>query len=159
MNHTMILNTMTNVKVLSLGEDLGEVLGDAVYTARVMLNLDPTDLNMEYAKPPVHNQPIITENTVKVYPNPANDRLYIALDGAIDGIANVDFYDLSGKLIYNTTINAVEKLQTSVNVSQTANFISIESKDSLNLNVTPSAYKASCKNYILQQISKYLTLR
>jgi len=112
MNHTMILNTMTNVKVLSLGEDLGEVLGDAVYTARVMLNLDPTDLNMEYAKPPVHNQPIITENTVKVYPNPANDRLYIALDGAIDGIANVDFYDLSGKLIYNTTINAVEKLQT-----------------------------------------------
>jgi len=108
----MILNTMTNVKVLSLGEDLGEVLGDAVYTARVMLNLDPTDLNMEYAKPPVHNQPIITENTVKVYPNPANDRLYIALDGAIDGIANVDFYDLSGKLIYNTTINAVEKLQT-----------------------------------------------
>ena len=68
------------------------------------------------------------------------------------------FIDSSNNKNY-TADNAVEKLQTSVNVSQTANFISIESKDSLNLNVTPSAYKASCKNYILQQISKYLTLR
>ncbi|MEI6821685.1 MAG: T9SS type A sorting domain-containing protein [Bacteroidota bacterium] len=86
--------------------------GDAVFTARVMLNIDTANVVLEYAKAPIHNPQIAKADNVKVYPNPANDRLYISLDGAIDGIANVEFYDLSGKLIYNTTINTVEKLQT-----------------------------------------------
>ena len=87
--------------------------GDAVYTARVILGIDVINkVDNNQPKPINHQDNVINSASIKVYPNPANDRLYIALDGAIDGTANVEFYDLSGKLIYNTTINAIEKLQT-----------------------------------------------
>ena len=106
MNHTMILNTMTNVKVLSLGEDLGEVLGNAVYTARVMLNLDPTSLNLEYAKPPVHNQPIVTENTVKVYPNPAHKQFTIEFKDVVNN-ALIEVYSSIGNLVLTDNMQGV----------------------------------------------------
>ena len=107
MNHTMILNTMTNVKVLSFGEDLGEVLGNAVYTVRVMLNIDPTNLNLEYAKPPVHNQPIVTENTVKVYPNPAKDHFVVEYNVVNDlNNATIDVVDMLGHKMQSNKLTA-----------------------------------------------------
>ncbi len=68
-----LLNISTKAKVLSFGEDLGEV---------------------------------------KVYPNPANDKLTIQLDNTMEGKAMVEILDLTGKLIYSSTINADFKLQT-----------------------------------------------
>ena len=104
MNHTMILNTMTNVKVLSFGEDLGEVLGNAVYTVRVMLNIDPTNLNLEYAKPPVHNQPIVTENTVHVYPNPARETITVTFDQPLANEGTVEIWSIIGNKLQSNTI-------------------------------------------------------
>ena len=99
MNYTTILRKPTNVKVLSFGEDLGEVLGKGVYGARVMLNLDPIDLNLEYAKPPVHNQAIVTEYTVKVYPNPAIHQFTIEFKDIINSNALIEVYGCMGNLV------------------------------------------------------------
>ena len=100
MNHTMILNTMTNVKVLSFGEDLGEVLGNAVYTARVMLNIDPTDFGLDYAKPPNTKPQPTTENTVKVYPNPANTQFTIQFKDVINSNAIIELYGSMGNMVH-----------------------------------------------------------
>ncbi|MEI6823300.1 MAG: T9SS type A sorting domain-containing protein [Bacteroidota bacterium] len=80
--------------------------GNAVYTARVMLNLDPTDLNMEYAKPPAHNQPIVTENTVKVYPNPAHKQFTIEFKDVINN-ALIEVYSSMGNLVFTDNMKGV----------------------------------------------------
>ena len=92
--------------------------GDAVISARVILGIDPfiTDDDSIGQTKSIKNQEVATNSTIKVYPNPANDKLYIKLDNTMDGMANVEFFDLTGKLIYNTTINAAIKLQM-LNVS------------------------------------------
>jgi hypothetical protein len=38
-----------------------------------------------------------------MYPNPANDRLWVNTDG---GIGTIRIFDLSGKLVHNVAINA-----------------------------------------------------
>ena len=111
MNHITILHTSTNVKVLSFGEDLGEVNGDAVFSARAILGINPFIDDDNKPKSAFNNQQVQISNSIKIYPNPANDKLYIQLDNTLDGIAKVEFYDLAGKLIYSTTINASLKLQ------------------------------------------------
>jgi len=92
--------------------------GDAVISARVILGIDPfiTDDDSIGQTKSIRNQEIAEKSAIKVYPNPANDKLYIELDNTMDGMANVEFYDLTGKLIYNTTVNAAKKLQM-LNVS------------------------------------------
>ena len=80
--------------------------GNAVYTARVMLNLDPTDLNLEYAKPPVHNQAIVTENTVKVYPNPANKQFTVEFNNVIN-YAIIEVYGMIGNLVLTDNMQGI----------------------------------------------------
>ncbi len=81
--------------------------GDAVYTARVMLHLDPSELNLLYTKPPVHNQQNITENTVKVYPNPANKQFTIEFKDVISGNAIVEVYGIMGNLVLTDNLQGV----------------------------------------------------
>jgi len=59
---------------------------------------------------------VIGNSGMFIYPNPANDKLYIELDNTTDGSAKVEFYDLTGKLCYSTSINTTLKLQT-LNIS------------------------------------------
>jgi len=91
--------------------------GDAVVSARVILGIDPI-MNRETYHPKAisDNQDIETALTIKVYPNPVNDKIYIMPDDLMDGMATVEIFDLTGKLVYNTTINAAIKLQ-SLNIS------------------------------------------
>ena len=86
--------------------------GDAVYSARVILGIDPLQYNLDYAKPPV--RPILTDTKAKakVYPNPACDQLSIELSTTTEGIASIEIYNLNGKLCYQTYINASQQLQT-----------------------------------------------
>ncbi|MEI6823211.1 MAG: T9SS type A sorting domain-containing protein [Bacteroidota bacterium] len=62
------------------------------------------------------NKKITGTSDIKVYPNPANDMLYIEFDNMEDCIAKVKFYDITGKLHYSTSINTTLKLQT-LNIS------------------------------------------
>lgn len=87
--------------------------GKAVYSARAILDIyikDNIQQNNTFL-PPTMQSLTETYSAIKAYPNPANDKLYIQLDNTLDGIAKVEFYDLAGKLIYSTTINASLKLQ------------------------------------------------
>ena len=103
MNHTMILNTMTNVKVLSFGEDLGEVLGNAVYTVRVILNIDP-DLNLESSKHYNQLKQVNQPNNVHIYPNPAKETITIAFDQSIAGEGIIEIWSVMGNKLFSNTI-------------------------------------------------------
>ena len=87
--------------------------GDAVISARVILGIDPDVENerrtkSEYVKP-IQTNPTI--NNIRIFPNPANNILYIVLDNSIDGMSSVDIFDLTGKVVYRTNINATLKLK------------------------------------------------
>ena len=93
--------------------------GKGVYGARVILGIyiDTSDNMMSKSLiQPNNNNKISGTSDIKVYPNPANNLLYIEFDNITDGIAKIEFYDLTGKLHYSTSINTSLKLQT-LNVS------------------------------------------
>ncbi|MEI6822775.1 MAG: T9SS type A sorting domain-containing protein [Bacteroidota bacterium] len=77
--------------------------GDAVYTARVMLNIDPDDVEVKSAIFIQHPKEV-TPNTVHVYPNPAKETITIAFDQAIlnDGI--VEIWSIVGNKLLSTSI-------------------------------------------------------
>ncbi len=112
MNHTMILNTMTNVKVLSFGEDLGEVLGNAVYTVRVILNIDPDVVEVKSAfMPKLPKQEVIC-NAVRVFPNPAKETISVAFDQPISNDGVIEVWSIVGKkLLYNTIFKDIVEQQ------------------------------------------------
>ncbi len=89
--------------------------GNAVYNARAILDISVTDNfqtnNNTFLLPLVKPQ-VSNYSNIKIYPNPANDKLFIQLDDTMNGMAIIEINDLTGKLIYNTSINADFKLQT-----------------------------------------------
>ena len=88
--------------------------GDAVISARVILGILPLidDFEEPLTKSMIKKENAVNTQNIKVYPNPAYDKLYIMLDGTMDGMTKIEMFDLTGKLIYNTSINAAIKLQT-----------------------------------------------
>jgi len=58
----------------------------------------------------------ISENSkdlgVSIYPNPANSFVNVTINSSINGVANVNVVDLSGKIVYNSTIGLVSGEQT-----------------------------------------------
>ena len=74
------INTLADIAYLDPITD-----GDAVYTARVMLNLNPDNTNelksMYYS--PNDNKPQITVNNVRIYPNPAKKQFTVEFTNAI----------------------------------------------------------------------------
>ena len=80
--------------------------GDAVYTARVMLNIDPMDIGVDYAKPPQNKPQIAKENPVKVFPNPASSQLTIAFSDIISNDAVIEIYGNMGNLVLSENMHA-----------------------------------------------------
>ncbi|MFZ4401953.1 MAG: T9SS type A sorting domain-containing protein [Bacteroidales bacterium] len=74
--------------------------GDAVYTARVMLNINPDEIaGLDYARPPVHFPVQTKEITASVFPNPAKDRINILFNDAITADAIIEIYGNMGNKI------------------------------------------------------------
>jgi len=73
--------------------------GDAVYTARVMLNIDPDAADLKSAifiqKPNKEVKP----NTVRVYPNPAHNQFTIKFNDVISSNAIIELYGSMGNLV------------------------------------------------------------
>ena len=86
--------------------------GDAVYSARVILGLDPADLNLDYVKNPIVMNNKSYADIVKVYPNPANELLNLVFDNELSKEAIFELYDFSGKLIISKTIKPKTVLNT-----------------------------------------------
>jgi len=78
--------------------------GDAVYTARVMLNIDPDDFGLDFVKPPYTQSQTIRGVTAKVYPNPANKQITIQFSEVVVEDAHIRIYNSIGSLVYNDYI-------------------------------------------------------
>ena len=91
--------------------------GDDVYTARMMLNINPdVDVDTKSAQYSTAKPQIIKENTVKVYPNPAKETVTIAFDQPISGEGIVEIWNIMGNKLLSNTIPK-SYIQQNVNVS------------------------------------------
>lgn len=80
--------------------------GDAVFSARVMLGLDVMDEGIEYR----HAQESSSKSDIVIYPNPSSDIVNIHFDGYEHIEATIQIYDLSGRLLLNNTVKALESI-------------------------------------------------
>ncbi|MEI6823209.1 MAG: T9SS type A sorting domain-containing protein [Bacteroidota bacterium] len=118
----LLFDTISSVDSLSLVNIAYQSTftgGKGVYGARVILGIDIDTLDNILPKSLIHqdiNKKMTGTSDIKVYPNPANNMLYIEFDNMTDGIAKVEFFDMTGKLHYSTSINTTLKLQT-LNIS------------------------------------------
>jgi hypothetical protein len=81
--------------------------GKAVYSARVMLGLDPRDFGLQHRlAPETKTGQKFGINAFKAYPNPVTDILTLEiLDGMVDGKATAELFDLTGKKVFQTRID------------------------------------------------------
>ena len=114
----LILDTISSIDSLSLvniAYQSPQTGGKGVYGARVILGVDVDTSDNMLPKSLIqqeNNKKTSSTSDIKVYPNPANNLLYIEFDNITDGSARVEFYDFTGKLHYSTSINTALKLQT-----------------------------------------------
>jgi hypothetical protein len=105
--NNQIISFSDSITLFNIANQLPFYGGEAVYSARVILGLDPTNLNLDYVKgPDKPNDNFINSNKVRVYPNPAINSINIVFETLIDKNAIFELYDFSGKQILNTTIKA-----------------------------------------------------
>ncbi len=79
---------------------------DGVYISRLMLNIDPMDIGVDYAKPQQNKPQTAKENPVKVFPNPASSQLTIAFSDIISNDAVIEIYGNIGNLVMSETLHA-----------------------------------------------------
>ncbi|MFZ4401963.1 MAG: T9SS type A sorting domain-containing protein [Bacteroidales bacterium] len=90
--------------------------GDAVYTARVMLDINPDEIHLDYVKPPVHYHTQAKELNAVVFPNPAKDKITVKFIETIAANGMIEFYGMMGNLVYTTTITKGVS-ETQINIS------------------------------------------
>ena len=74
--------------------------GDAVYSARVILGLDPADLSLDYVKSPQSQTFSSNEiENVRLYPNPASDVVSLIFSNETKGNTVFELYDINRKKI------------------------------------------------------------
>jgi hypothetical protein len=61
------------------------------------------------------NDIVSEKEALQLFPVPANDRLNVRIEG-IDGVADFSVYDLSGRQVFNQTLNGID-LQSGVEIS------------------------------------------
>jgi hypothetical protein len=80
--------------------------GKAVYSARVMLGIDPRDYNLYHRFAP--DTDLTKQEAIKalhVYPNPARDNLTIEiLEGFEEGLVYIELYSLIGNRVLTTAV-------------------------------------------------------
>ena len=89
--------------------------GDAVYTARVILNIDPAAIDVKSAifiQYPKEVKP----NAVHVYPNPAKEMIIVAFDQPIADDGIVEIWNIMGSRLLTNTIPKAYT-QQNINVS------------------------------------------
>ncbi len=78
--------------------------GDAVYMARVMMNINPDDENNESKAMQQKPKQIVKANAVHVYPNPAKETITITFDQAISNDGTFEIWNIMGSKILSNTI-------------------------------------------------------
>ena len=114
--------------------------GDAVYIARLMLNIDEDNIQVDYSKAPPKQFTDVAPSGAKLYPNPAKDEIMIEFDNALKTDAVLEIYGYAGNLI-----------QTNI-LKQGYKYISVSVKDlkaGIYFYKITSNNKAICKNKLL----------
>lgn len=71
-----------------------------------MLNINPMDIGVDYAKPPQNKQQIAKGNPVRVFPNPATNQINIQFDDIINSDAVIEIYGSMGNLVLSECMHA-----------------------------------------------------
>lgn len=83
--------------------------GDAVYTARVMLGIDPRDYNLFNRFGKTNETESI--NSIRVYPNPVAESAAIEIkDGLKNGWVTAELFDMMGKKVLSKKIQIVSSI-------------------------------------------------
>jgi len=82
--------------------------GEAVYTARVMLGIDPDTYQLYYSPNPIHKTE--KELEAKVYPNPASKQLTVSFSGNCPANSKLKLYNMLGIEVaeFNLTPNSTK---------------------------------------------------
>jgi len=107
------ISTTDSLTLLNIAMQLPFMGGEAVYSARVILGLDPVSLNLAYSKGPnIPKDNIVISDKLRIYPNPASDVINIVFETATDKESVFELYDFSGKQILSNTIKAKTTVST-----------------------------------------------
>lgn len=82
-----------------------------------MLNINPDDAGLDFAKPAIGKVQVEKENPVKVFPNPAKNMLNIQFEETISTDARIQIYNNMGSLVLCAEINKGNAAKT-IDVSQ-----------------------------------------
>jgi len=112
--------------------------GDAVYSARVMLGINPNDYNLAYrlARPTDSIQTIYNDNLVSIYPNPASTQLTIEFNYNLETSSAFILYDITGRKVLEQNLSKnsnkftldISSLQNGVYFYKTSSDNSIKGK-------------------------------
>jgi hypothetical protein len=79
--------------------------GDAVYIARLMLNIDEEKIEVDYAKVPKAEAKSTITNNARLYPNPASTEVMIEFDNKLSSSAVFEIYNFEGLKIIDISLN------------------------------------------------------
>lgn len=79
--------------------------GDAVYIARLMLNIDEEKIEVDYAKVPKAEAKSTIANNARLYPNPASTEVMIEFDSKLSSSAVFEIYNFEGLKILDISLN------------------------------------------------------
>lgn len=113
-------NGLTNQQIAKLKQIAKQCAyegGQGVYSARVLLStVDNTYYTNECENPkPEKNRSVITntdyDNETYLYPNPANDKVYISIATTTTGeqAGSIEVYDLTGKKVLSAVLKTAEQ--------------------------------------------------
>lgn len=85
--------------------------GDAVYTARIMIGFEPDEHGVAYRLQ--KQDEVISDNDLRLYPNPASDKVIIEFtNDAFENVeADLKVYSITGKLVYNIRFNTINSFK------------------------------------------------
>lgn len=81
--------------------------GEAVYTARVMLGIDPLP-QMQLRQQAETEIRFVTEELLRIYPNPAQNDVRLALEGLAEAQATFSILDINGRKVAHGSVEVYD---------------------------------------------------
>jgi hypothetical protein len=107
------ISEQDSISLMNISMQLPFFGGEAVYSARVILGLDPANLNLDYVKGP-YSQSFSDNETesVRFYPNPTSDIINLLFYIEIDVNTVFELFDMNSKLLLSCIIPAKSSTYT-----------------------------------------------